>query len=248
MRLRILTCALHLVACVAVFLQCNMTPLLSSDSGTSGTQTTNGIFVSMAENSLKGHSFVSSASNFSQAIRGNTTISAHLFSTDFQPYDGKGFEKVSKADSEGNFIFDSLKNGYYNLIVADSSDRSSLIFQALPVFDTLPRYDRSLLLLPAGSIEGTISIPSDVNLRSRGAYITGTPFFCLADSLGSFALSGVPCGAFVLKADYFAVTRSQGYTRVKGFIQSNDSLTIYSDSSKVIVSPDSAVQSVHLDL
>lgn len=240
--------ALRPVACIAVFLHCSITPLVSTDPGTSGTQTTNGIGVAIVGNTLKGHVYVGSANDFPQAVRGNTTISAHLFSDDFQPYDGKGFENSIKTDSEGIFRFDSLKNGYYNLIVTDSSDLSTLMFQALPVFDTLQQYDRSLLLRPAGAIEGIISIPSDVNLKSRGAYITGTPFFCLADTIGSFVMSGVPYGAYVLKADYFAITRGQGYTRIKGIIRSNDSLTIYSDSIKIIVSPDSLVQSLHLDL
>lgn len=238
-----------IAVCMCLLYKCSTDSTLSADTDGSGTQTTNGICVLKGDNYLSGYAFSVGPDSSQKVLRGRTSITLRLLSSDFQPYDGKGYDTIVHLDSAGIFEFNSLQDGYYNLMATDTLDSVSLLFQVLPVFDSIVAYTKTLLLARTGALEGIINDSSSVDAYRRGVYIAGTPFFSLADSLsGAFHFSGVPAGSYLLKADYFIKTRGSGYVRLKGIMQGIDTLTVYTDSIGVIVSPDSVSRSLNLGL
>jgi hypothetical protein len=218
--------------------------------GGSGTLTTNGIRVASHNGTLIGHVFAIDPDDSLREIPvGTVQLSLQLFSADYRPYDMTGFSMTPMLDSTGSFRCDSLDSVRYNLFAYDTSQNVGVLVADIPVNDTEGEYTARKLFTPCGTVRGVVHDTSAIKTSFRGAYILGTPFFNLADSIGAFSFQNVPGGVYTIKADYFTMMQDSAFRRTKGFILSvDDTLVIYTDSIEVDVHPDSLVHHVELSL
>jgi hypothetical protein len=215
----------------------------------SGTQTTNGICISVSQNSLDGYLYTIDNENIKKRITGSATIQIQLFSTNYQPYDSQGFYKSLLIESNGGFAADFLENGTYNLLANDTYSSSALLFSGLSIHDSLQKFTKELPFSHWGTIHGTITDSSQLAVPYKGVFILGTPFFTLTDSLGEFNIGQVPSGSYSIFADYFTKTSNRGYTKIKGIhLDSTDAIDTYTDSLRVSITEDSLSQQIKMKL
>lgn len=221
--------------------------------GGSGTQTTNGIRIASHNGSLSGYLYSVDTDDSLREIPVDTiSVALQLFSADYRPYDRNGFSRSPVLDNTGSFICDSLKPGRYTIFAYDTAHSTGIFLGDIPVGDTTGDYTARKLFTSFGTVRGVIRDTSVMRSDCRGAYIVGTPFFDLADSLGAFSFLRIPVGSYTIKADYFAasktLSRNPTYRRTKGFLWINDTLVIYTDSVEVDIRSDSLVHQVELSL
>ena len=219
-----------------------------ADSG-SGTQTTNGICVVSHDGSISGYVFAVDPADSSREIPAEVKpVSLQLFSSVYRPYDGAGFSVIPVQDGTGSFTCDSLERGLYNLFAYDSLKSGAALIQEIPINDSTGQFTVRAFFAPWVTVQGVIHDTSAMQADFRGAYITGTPFFAVADSIGAFSFPRVPAGDYTIKADYFIASQGTRYLRAKGFIVPDDTLVVYTDSIEVNIRFDSLVHRVELSL
>lgn len=240
-----------LLLSVAGYLTCGCSPDMAGSG--SGTQTTNGIRLTSRSGVVSGYVFsVDSDDSLKETPSGTLPVALFLFSSDYQPYDDAGYTTEVLANDEGAFVLDTLFSGTFSLMAYTVPDSQGLYMDAIPVYDSITGYTVRKNFSSCGMISGTIHDVSQAKADQTGAYIIGTPFFMLTDSIGSFSFRSVPAGTYTVRSDYFTVTQGRSI-RVKGYIPVPDSLVsdtliIYSDSISVDVRSDSLVHRVELSL
>jgi hypothetical protein len=239
---------------VLLVLSCALLLLFECSSGIvdggSGTLTTNGICVASHNGTLSGYVFTIDPFDSLREIPVDTIpLSLQLFSADYRPYDTGGFGRTPVLDSSGSFTCDSLESGRYTMLAYDTSNSTGVFLGDIPVGDSAGEYSVRKFFTPCGTVRGVIHDTSAMQADFRGAYIVGTPFFDLADSIGAFSFLHVPSGVYTIKADYFTMAQDSACRRAKGFIRSvDDTLVIYTDSIEVDLRSDTLVHHVELSL
>ncbi len=215
----------------------------------SGTQTTNGICVTVASNSVQGQLYSVDNENVRKNVTNAADIEIILFSEDYQPYDSQGFSKTLVIDDTGAFFADSLQNGKYNLLSVNNRDSTSVIFNGLTVTGLHEDYSKDMLFSRWRSIKVTINDFSRLDVPYKGVYIPGTPFFSVASNSDTFYLEKISTGRYQVFADYFTMSGTGHFLRVKGFqdTTNSDNLKIYTDSISV-TTDDSLVNKIDMKL
>lgn len=215
----------------------------------SGTQTTNGIYVTVASNSVQGYLYSVDNENVRKNVTDTADVELILFSENYQPYDSQGFSKVLVIDDTGAFFADSLQDGNYNLLSVNNTDSTSVIFKGLTVTGLHEDYSKDMLFSRWRSIKVTIDDSSRLDVPYKGVYIPGTPFFSIASNSDTFCLDKISSETYKVFADYFTKSGTGRFLRVKGFKDTTDSdnLKIYTDSISVTVD-DSLVNKIDMKL
>lgn len=215
----------------------------------SGTQTTNGICVTVASNSVKGQLYSVDNEDVRKNVTDAADIELTLFSENYQPYDSQGFSKLLVIDDTGAFFADSLQNGIYNLLSVNNTDSTTVIFQGLTVTGSQENLSKEILFSRWQPIKVTITDSSRLNVPYKGVYIPGTPFFSIASNSDTFCFEKIPTGSYEVFADYFTKSQTGRFLRVKGFqdTTNSDNMKIYTDSISVTVD-DSLVTKIEMKL
>jgi hypothetical protein len=241
------------IRCIVLYLslafsiQCGRGPDIAGSG--SGTQTTNGICIASQNGKVSGYVFtVDPEDSLKETPTDTISVSIQLFNSKYQPYDQNGLSMTLVPDSAGRFHCDTALSGNFTMLAYTMKGTAGVFFAGIPINDSVKEFTARKLFAPMGTVSGIIRDSSAMQADYKGAYILGTPFFCLTDSGGAFSFPRVPVGSYTIKADYFAFFRDSTYRRTKGFMRANDTLIICTDSIKVDIWSDSLAPQVKLSL
>lgn len=161
-------------------------------------------------------------------VSGTATSNARisLYVKDFVVKSDKAvFADTVYADEAGKFLFDTVADAYYNVLVADADGNMGFI-RNIPVFKTAV-FDTSLEKIEKpGKLKGTAYNKSGNPFANALVRMKGAPFFTRADIDGSFTLDTLPSGPQIIEV-------------VNDLIVSM--ITELVDSTEIKVVPDSVV-------
>jgi|GEM_PF-5272969 len=143
-----------------------------------GTETTNGISGVVALDPGNNHP---------------ASIIAAIYATDYRPDSNTGFAETLYVEASGEFRFDSLDGGLYNLFIWDTTNRKGVYIPAIPsdtIFDTL-YLGNTASIRPIQSNIGTE--PVDAVL-----VIPGSPFFYSTEMGEDVLIKNIPPGLYDL--------------------------------------------------
>jgi len=148
----------------------------TNDVAGGGTETTNGIYGTVE--------LVNASGPYEQ------TVIAALYSTTYRPDSGIGRAETTTVDFDGNFRFDSLPEGSYNLFIWDTArslGASRLMLESDTTLDIISLVNLSTVLpyTFVGAVETRLEVT-----------IPGTPFHVLSTSGESVPISGIPEGTY----------------------------------------------------
>jgi hypothetical protein len=135
------------------------------------------------------------------------------------------FSDTVYADETGKFLFETVADAYYNLLVVDTDGKMGFI-RNIPVFKTAV-FDTSLEKIEKpGTLKGIAYDRSGKSFARALIRIKGAPFFTRADNDGTFTLDTLPSGPHIIQV-------------VNDMVVSM--VTVLEDSTEIKVVPDSVV-------
>lgn len=117
-----------------------------------------------------------------------------LYAAGYLPHADSGFADTAWADSQGRFAFAEVPAGRYNIVARAAQGGKSAFLGGIGVPGPFPTITRRRALGEPGGLSGMIgdTLPSGSPL----AYLPGTPFSTLGDSLGRYSFTGIPAGEY----------------------------------------------------
>lgn len=158
---------------------------IADHSDGSGSQTTNGITVSAAADSL--------------TVSAEEELTVHLFSSGYNPLNDSGYHHQQSL-SDGGCQFKSLTPGYYTLLIQNNNGDSSAIFQNITI-DDHTRTTLSDMLRQSGTLSG-ILVRNNKKEAGSHIYIRGTPFAAISDPEGAYHFPQLPQGSHTLSVRF----------------------------------------------
>ncbi len=157
-------------------------------------------------------------------------IIAGIFGIDFRPDSGIGIAETTFVDASGNFRFDSLPPGGYNLFL----------------WDTLYRLGAFVTTLPADTVLSTISLAATVVLvpdlawsehhDSSEMMICGSPFYARTGSGVRGSIAAVPEGIYHIDIRWVRSLPDNGVV-VPGYSSTDIAVTPEDSDTMVITLP-----------
>jgi hypothetical protein len=155
-----------------------------------------------------------------------------IFSKSYMPYEKvPGTCDSTVADMRGNFAFDTVPAGHYNLIAYDSARVRGAFIGPIPVYmDSV--FSAKLPSLPRpGFATGIAMDPTGKSRAFSCAFISGSPFYTVANQNGEFLLGPLPVGNYTIRfIENFAVTTVSPFRSV---VPDTGMVTVFSDSITV---------------
>lgn len=187
-----------LFAVVLALLAC--TPRITDSGGASET-----VAVVMEGSRISG---TISLQNGSPDQAGNAMYFVGVYDTSYLPLfftSDSNFRDTVTAAPTIQFSFDNLQPGKYNLYVLNKSSLKALFMRSLTI-PTPSQTTRDGVLKSPGSLTGTLyHAPDSGNADTlttpyANVFIIGSPFLCLSNQNGRFALFDIPEGSYMLSA------------------------------------------------
>jgi hypothetical protein len=167
------------IICFSVFYSCS-----NSVAGNSSQTGNNGVTVTASCGSISGET--------------KPEIHVSIYEQKFIPYiTPSRFSDSTKTDDSGKFLFSSLAQGYYNLLIQDTGSDEAAFVRNIPVFADSVHTDTSKLLLVSGYFKGQFNENVDWKSESFVVYLEGSPFNSQIDYNGEFMIGPVPSGNYI---------------------------------------------------
>ena len=151
----------------------------------SGSQTTNGITVSIAADSI--------------TVSAKGEITAYLYSSDYLPMNDSGYHN-RKSLSEEECLFSSLSPGRYTLLLRNATGDSSAIIQEIDIASD-KRYTLTDTLKQPGALSGAL-VHNGSKRAGDCIYIKGTPFYTTTLQEGIYDFNMLPEGSYTLSVRF----------------------------------------------
>ncbi|MFP4417320.1 MAG: hypothetical protein ACOC4C_03680 [Fibrobacterota bacterium] len=160
----------------------------SSPVAGSGSQTTNGLVVSMRNDSVWGV--------------GRPDMTVELLSTDYLPINDNGYRAYITIDADSTFTFFGLDSSKtYNMFAfVDDSSSAIYISQLQPHVDSSVFVNRTYEYSSTGSVTGTLVVDKEQTRVPSLIYFVGTPFMASVSGEQMFRLANIPLGRYHLKS------------------------------------------------
>ncbi|MFZ2960684.1 MAG: carboxypeptidase regulatory-like domain-containing protein [Candidatus Ozemobacteraceae bacterium] len=100
------------------------------------------------------------------------------------------------TDAQGNFIFQNVEEGIYN--VQAQKDRFQSALQVNLSVVRANTITVNLKLTATGDITGKLIVPSGSDPLGTIAFVAGTSYLAVADSGGNYKIAGIPSGTYTL--------------------------------------------------
>jgi hypothetical protein len=179
-----------------------------------GIETTNGITV------------VASSSSISGIVPPHASVL--LFDTAYIPFIGRGISRAVMASETGDFVFDGLLRGTYNVIVSTPDGRDAALVPRIAIEASVIDSQYRAMLEPVGSVNGAITNVPDT-VAEVLIYLEGTGYYARMPGTGTYTINQVPAGSYSLRT---SVSSYRDTLEGRNGIPSREILT-------VTVSPDS---------
>ena len=148
-----------------------------------GIETTNGITV------------VASSSSISGNVPPHASVS--LFNTAYIPFIDRGISHTVTADESGNFAFDGLVPGKYNVIVTTPDERDAALVPCVKIDTSVIDSQYRAILEPVGSVSGSITNVPD-SIAEVLIFLEGTGYYTRIPGAGAFTIDQVSAGSYNL--------------------------------------------------
>jgi len=169
------------------------------------------------------------------------SLTVFLYALDYQPHILEGISKTGATNQNGEFRFDFLEAGRFNLVVLDPLLGEGVFIPNIEITNSKPTKIGIKSLMPLGKLSGTIQDTTGKWLPPSVIFSPGTPFFTDVKISGNFSIDGVPEGSFLLKMDY-------KYLRVEGSVSKVDSAQAILPTATIISGKTTILETVILQL
>jgi hypothetical protein len=119
-----------------------------------------------------------------------------IYAENFYPYNDSGFKMNSIVNDSGEFRFDTLKPGNYNLYCKSGMRDSAIFVQKIQVALSNIADTDTVTLTKSGAVKGTLIDTLSKPVVSAYAFIKGSPFFVLTNAEGTYSFSNIPQGTY----------------------------------------------------
>ena len=162
-------------------LSCSLNPTNS----TMGSETTNGVYVSVVSSS-------------SIEVKTSPQASLYIYWTVKTPAD-TGYADSAHADNSGFYNFSDIPSGKYNLFVFPRNDTLAALVQNISVGSNAIFNDSAFFKDKTG-ISGTVS-RNGTPVSGVNVYIAGSPYKTTTDASSAFSFAGLPRGIYKVIAE-----------------------------------------------
>ena len=149
-----------------------------------GIETTNGVTV------------IASSSSISGSVPPFASVS--LFDTAYIPFIGRGISRAVSASETGDFVFDGLLPGTYNVIVSTPDGRDAALVPRIAIEASVIDSQYRAMLEPVGSVNGAITNVPDT-VAEVLIYLEGTGYYARMPGTGTYTINQVPAGNYSLR-------------------------------------------------
>ena len=155
------------------------------DVAGSGSQTTNGVTVAVQSGTI--------------TVSGKAGLKVMVYSNDYLPYNDSLFADTNLIN-DNQCTFNALPADSYTVLIADSAQELSAIFQNIRV-DESSHSSYTDTLGSGGSVSGKIRLEGQPTPNAI-AYIKGTPFFTESNDSGRYAFPSLPFGDYDIAVEF----------------------------------------------
>jgi uncharacterized protein (DUF2141 family) len=154
-----------------------------------GIETTNGVTV------------IASSSSISGSVPPHASVS--LFDTAYIPFIGRGISRAVTVGETGDFVFDGLLPGSYNVIVSTPDERDAALVPRIAIEASVVDSQYRATLEPVGSVHGSITNVPDT-IAEVLIYLEGTGYYARMPGTGTFTINQVSAGTYSLRISEYS--------------------------------------------
>jgi hypothetical protein len=136
----------------------------------------------------------------SSAIHGSAPahVTVAVFDTAYTPFINRGISRFAVTDESGDFAFNDMPRGSYNVIVASPDKLDAAIVPSIKIDSSVIDSRYRATLEPVGSVNGLITNVPDT-IPEVLIYLEGTGYYIRMPGNGPFAIDAIAAGNYKLR-------------------------------------------------
>jgi hypothetical protein len=132
-------------------------------------------------------------------LRQGTGVEVRVFARQYKPFERFGFADSVSGDAAFPLVWNAPFSGEFNFLLSAGGVGTQRRAAFIPALGLSPGASDTISCALSKCVAFKGSLASPDRSQSFVLYIQGSPFFCVSDTVGRFAMPSLPSGCFILK-------------------------------------------------